>query len=160
VTGAANGNGSGETTLAWLRQRHGELARDRTMDYSVPGYDGRLAIRFGPVPWRAIAKVQSFTPGDDPEGRALLGLNCDVIIAATRAVLIADVGGELVDIDPEGPVGIDQRLAELLGAEAKTARETLLWLFPSEVALGVCAGELLGWTQRTNEAVNQEFVSG
>jgi hypothetical protein len=159
TTGNGDGNGHQPTGLDWLRARHDELAQDRTMDYPVPGYSGRLVLRFGLAPWKALAKIQNIGPGDD--GTALLNVNADVLIAACRAVLVRDDEGALVSIDPEGQdVRIDKKLADLLDTGTASARETLAWLFPSEVAIGVCASELLQWTQGTDREVTEDFIKG
>jgi hypothetical protein len=98
----------------------------------------------------------------DDDATALLNVNSDVIIGACRAVLVRAEDGSLVSIDAEGgdDVRIGQRLAELLDTGTTSARETLRWLFPSEVAIGVCAGELLQWTQGTDREVAEDFMSG
>jgi hypothetical protein len=159
MTGDTNGNGGQPTALDWLRARHDELSEDRTMDYPVPGYSGRLVLRLGLAPWKAIAKVNTLK---DDDATALLNVNSDVIIGACRAVLVRAEDGSLVSIDAEGgdDVRIGQRLAELLDTGTTSARETLRWLFPSEVAIGVCAGELLQWTQGTDREVAEDFMSG
>jgi hypothetical protein len=95
-------NGNGASHLAWLRTRHDALTADRTMDYEVPGYDGRLVLRFAPVPWSAIAKTQALANRDDRDGRALAAANMDVLIAACRQVMFRDDAGDLASVDPSG----------------------------------------------------------
>jgi hypothetical protein len=152
----SNGGGS---ALDWLRQRHAELAVDRSMDYEVPGYSGRLVLRLGPAQWRAVAKAQNLQTDDD--GQTLLIFNSDVIIGATRAVLVRDDDGALASLDAENdaPVRIDSRLADLLATGTHSARETLWWLFPNEIAIGLCAGELLTWTSNVSTEIASDFVS-
>jgi hypothetical protein len=155
MTGNGNGNGAG-SHLAWIRQRHEALSVARTLDKPVPGYQGRLVLRFTPVPWPVVARVQSLI-GDgqgDRNGATALNANCDVVIAACAAVL---VDGE--SIDPSGDVRrIDTELAELLGSETTTARDTLLWLFPSELAVSMLAGEVLQWMSSAGADVAGELV--
>lgn len=144
-------NGNASSHLDWLRARHAALTADRSLDVEVPGYQGRLVLRCGPVPWPIVARMQRLVAAPDPQGDALLAAQSDILIAATREVLVrGESGGELVPIDPSGEARrIDPRLAELLVIESSTARRTLLGVFPSEIALGVTAGEVLEWSQLT-----------
>jgi hypothetical protein len=151
-----NGNGNGaviESHLDWLRARHDVLKADRHHDLEVPGYEGRLVIRCGPIPWPVLAKMQRQL-ADDADGRGLLVANQDAIIAATREVLF-----DGAPIDPSGePRKLDPALAELLGSDTKTAREMLTWLFPHELNIATAAGELGAWTQDANAETNRQFV--
>jgi hypothetical protein len=151
----------GASHLAWLRTRHDALTADRSMDYEVPGYDGRLVLRFGPVPWSAIAKTQALaTRGDDRDGRALAAANMDVLVAACREVLFRDDAGDLASVDPSGePHGLTPELGALLGQEFATARQALRWFFrDSDVAIAVAAGEVLTWTQRMDAETSEAFM--
>lgn len=155
-TPALNGNAS---HLAWLKTRHQALTADRHVDLDVPGYDGHLVLRFGPVPWSAIAKTQALANRDDRDGRALALANMDVLIAACREVLYRDEDGELIPVDPSGEShGIDPELAKLFGLDSTSARETLRWIFPSEVTLAVAAGEVLEWTRRMDTETAEELT--
>jgi hypothetical protein len=153
-------NGNGASHLAWLRTRHDALTADRTMDYEVPGYDGRLVLRFAPVPWSAIAKTQALANRDDRDGRALAAANMDVLIAACRQVMFRDDAGDLASVDPSGdPHGLDAELGALLGQQFTTARAALRWFFrDSDVAIAVAAGEVLTWTQRMDAETSEAFV--
>ena len=152
-----NGNAS---HLAWLKTRHEALTADRHLDLEVPGYDGRLVLRCGPVPWAAMARVsQALASREDREGRGALAGNMDVLIAACREVLFRDDAGELRPIDPSGTTRrIDPDLAVLLGLESGSARETLRWIFPSEVALAVASGQLLDWTRSMSSEAADELA--
>jgi hypothetical protein len=155
----ASENGAAGSRLDWLRARHAEITADRTLDKDVPGYGGRLVLRFSPVPWSVTGKLQAMLSGRDPDGQALLMANVDMLIAACREVLVQDDAGELVSVDPSGePVRIEPRLAELLRLDTTSARQTLLWLFPSEFAVSGMAGEVLAWTQDADAESAGEFV--
>lgn len=156
VAATANGQAS---HLAWLRTRHEALSADRHLDVEVPGYDGRLVMRFGPVPWATIARAQTLATREDRDGRGLLAANMDVLIAACRQVLFRDDAGDLASVDPSGePRRVDPELAELLGIEAKSARDTLRWIFPSEISIGVVAGEVVSWTQSMSTETADELM--
>lgn len=147
----ANGNVS---ALAWLRGRHEALQAERHLDLAVPGYEGRLIVRCRPVPWATIARVQTLMSGKDDEGRGLLNAQADVLIASCIDVLLdgasIDAGGAPRRFDPE--------LADMLGADTKSARALVFWIFPSEVAVAVAAGELLEWTSNASAEASDEFV--
>jgi hypothetical protein len=152
----SEGNGTvatAESHLDWLRARHDALKADRHYDLEVPGYEGRLVIRCGPIPWPVMAKVQR-QMADDADGRGLLVANQDAIIAATREVLF-----DGATLDPTGATRkLDPGLAELLGSGTNTARDLLSWLFPHELNIAAAAGALLTWTQDATANTNEEFV--
>jgi hypothetical protein len=154
---ALNGNAS---HLAWLRTRHEALTADRHLDLDIPGYEGRLVVRFGPVPWKAIAKTQALANRDDRDGRTLAHANMDVLIAACREILFRDDGGELIPVDPSGESRrFDAELGALFGQDFKTAREALRWVYGNnEVAMAVSAGEVLDWTQRMDTETAEELA--
>lgn len=152
----SDGNGTvaaAESHLDWLRARHSALKADRHLDLEVPGYEGRLVIRCGPIPWPVLAKMQRRMT-DDADGRGLLVANQDAIIAATREVLF-----DGAPIDPSGETRkLDPGLADLLGSGTTTARDLLSWLFPHELNIATAAGELGAWTQDATASTNEEFV--
>lgn len=129
------------------------------MDLPVPGYAGRLVVRYGRVPVSAIARAQELMqkPGRDGEGM-LLG-NVDFLVAACREVLVRDDDGELKSPDPSGePRRFDPELAALLGSETTTARGTVRWLFSNDPAVMVQAGEVMQWTVENREATDEEML--
>ena len=145
---------NGTSHLAWLRARHDELKKDRTLDLAVPGYQGRLVVRFGPVPWAIMARIQPLLTREDREARGQVAAMCDAMIAACREVLF---DGE--PIDPSGETRrFDPELAALFGIETTSARSTVEWLYPNEFAINGVAGELLEWTQRADAETAEEFV--
>lgn len=156
-TAPANGDVS---HLAWLRKRHDELSADRTLDVFVPGYHDRLALRCGPVPWPVVARVQTLLTRTDRDGSALLAAQSDMLIAACRDVLVRNTPeGELESIDPSGePCRVGRELADTLGSGTTSARATLAWLFPSEVALSSAANDLFEWTRTTNSETADELA--
>jgi hypothetical protein len=155
----ANGNGNGGA-LDWLRARHDAIIADRTLDVAVPGYENRLILRCGPVPWATVNRIQPLLEKNDREGSHALNAQADVVISACREVLVRGDDGELAGIDPSGPRRIDATLAELLHIEATTARQTLLWLFGDNgIALAVCAGRIMEWSQDTSADVEEALAS-
>jgi len=146
-----NGTAAG-SQLEWLRARHAALSADRYLDMEVPGYSGRLVVRYGPAPWAVIARVQTLVAKEDRDGRNLLMAQTDVLIAACRDVLM---DGETIG---DGPRRFDAELAGVFGAETSSAREVVALVYPSELAVAVACGELLDWTQNAQAEATEEFV--
>jgi hypothetical protein len=152
-------NGAGASHLDWLRARHEAITADRTLDLEVPGYQGRLVVRYGRVPWATIARAQDQLANPGRDGQGTLFAQIDFIIAACREVLVRDAGGELVPVDPSGKTRrFDADLAHLFGAEVNTARETVRYVFGNDPAVATHAGELLSWTVDTDADVQDEFM--
>lgn len=155
----SNGNGAGASHLDFLRARHAAIAADRHLDLDVPGYQGRLVVRYGRVPWVAIAHAQELIakPGRDGEGSLLA--QADFLIAACREILVRDDAGELAPIDPSGaPRRFDAELGVLFETDATTARAVIRYVFANDPALAVQAGEVMEWTIRNEDDVADEFL--
>lgn len=165
---ASNGNGNGAGShLDWLRARHAALSEDRTLDLEVPGYEGRLVVRYGPAPWKSSERLQQamvarLGNGRRDDARALLNAQADVLIAACRDVQFRNDDGELQPLDPTGePITFGPELAQLVGADGvESARDVLFWIFgpTGEFGVTVQAGEVLAWTQDATRTANAEFV--
>lgn len=154
-----NGNGAGASHLDFLRARHTAITADRTLDLDVPGYQGRLVVRYGKVPWRAIARAQELmtTPGRD--GNGSLYAQVDFLIAACREVFARSEEGQLLAVDPSGePRRFDAGLASLFGADVTTARDTVRYVFGNDAAIALQAGEVMTWTINTDEEVVEDFM--
>lgn len=157
--GTTGGAALAGSRLDWLRAKHDALKADRTVDLAVPGYDGRVVVRYGPVPWGVMSNVQPMILAGDADAAMFGKANADVVIAACRDVLVRDDGeDDLHGIDPEGPVRFGPELADLIGADAKTARGVVEWLFPSEWAVAAHATELITWTQNAAREDNDTLA--
>jgi len=154
-----NGNGAGASHLDWLRARHDAISADHTLDVEVPGYQGRLVVRYGRVPVSAIARAQDMMAKPGRDGEGMLFGNVDFLVAACREVLVRNDDGELEPIDPSGePRRFDPELARLLGSETTTARATVRWLFANDPAVMVQAGEVMQWTVENREEADEELM--
>lgn len=157
-----NGNGAGlggGAHLDFLRARHEAITADRFLDCEVPGYQGHLVVRYGRVPWAAVAKAAHMMENPGRDGEGLLLAQVDFLIAACREVMFREEGGELVPVDPSGDVRrFDPELAELFQFEATSARETLRYVFGNDLAVAVQAGRVLTWSQNTDTEADDDFL--
>lgn len=148
--------------LEFLRARHDELAQERTLELEIPGYQGRLVVRYGPIPWATVARTARTLADDKVKPEVVAAGNSDALIAACREVLFRDESGELVSVGPEGPYRFDQALADLLGAGTESARALVLWLFGGDDAaklrIGQQAGELLTWLEGVGQETQETFA--
>jgi hypothetical protein len=53
---------------------------------------------------------------------------------------------------------VPAKLADLLGSETTTALGTLLWLFPSEIAVGIAAGQLSEWSTNADTELSESIA--
>jgi hypothetical protein len=143
----------------WSRQ-----AVEHTYDVEVPGLQGRIVLRLGPIQGSTFERlrkriVQSQSPGND--------LLADVLIAACRGVWGRDLrqpDSPLVPLeDEDGPWRLDSRLAaglELTGAT--TARQVVFRLFQGanslEVALGRVVDQYMEWAARADADISEDLL--
>jgi hypothetical protein len=148
--------------LDFLRARHTELARDRTLDLDVPGYQGRLVVRYGAVPYATVARSARVLSEPGASADAMFASSADTLIAACREVLYRGEDGELEAIGPDAPYRYDQKLADLLGSATTTARQLVHWLFggdeAAKVRIGSQAGELVGWLQDVDSETTEALA--
>src|SRR4051812_46225020 len=99
-----NGNGSNGSRLDLLRARPEAITATRTLDKEVPGYGGRLVVRYSPPPFKIVAKTQALMANSNGNDDGLLNANCDFLVAACVAVLYRGEGDDeaLVPVDPSG----------------------------------------------------------
>jgi hypothetical protein len=165
-------NGAGDTApepkgsvrLQQLRERRKEIAKERTLDLVVPGYDGLLLVRYHRIPREELAKFAlKAQRGGDKEA---VNSNADLLIRCCEAVLYR--AGE--DADPE-PLNEDSgepttfssgTLGDLLGFDEESARDAVYGLFSPEGARVLAsdshAEALIAWQQGKPEQIDQELL--
>lgn len=143
---------SAGSVLDVIRERRNARAPEHEYDMLVPGYGDLLVLRCTPIKGEDLTRLRvRIERSKDPTRDFKLA--ADILHAVVDNVLARRrVGAELEPLDPTGePVGITDRLAELLRVEATTARELVLELFslaPSpEMACGDAVGDYLAWAQ-------------
>lgn len=142
-----------------------QVAARHTYDLDVPGYFGRMVLRLAPVNSRKTKAIRDRWAGSKSPDRDF-NLNADTLIAATQQVLVRrepdDPLQPLADDDGD-PIGLDDRLATILGLPAESkAREVLLALFgrahSPDVAVEAAGGEYMLWLTGETEQVREDVL--
>lgn len=160
-------NGAGQDSLIGsLVARRKAHAAERHFDVPVPGYQGQLVLRLGPIPGQALNRISEQAQGSKSPERTF-NANADTLIAACREVLgRKDADDPLTTLpDEEGePVRLDKRLGSLLQlpGEPQRARAVVLALFglanSPELAVAVAAAEYAEWAASANTDLDEELL--
>ena len=150
-----------------LRARRTEMAEEQTTELLIPGYHGMLGLRVGPLTGREQSRLTNrMAQSKSPDREATY--NADTLITATREIVVRDAEDQpwqsLGSLNGGDPVGVDDRLIELLALEvpARTARATLRALFgmaPSpDIAINLASAEYITWAGGVSEDIDTEYV--
>jgi hypothetical protein len=141
------------------------------LDLDVPGYDGKLVLRFTWIPIKQLARTgPQLAKIKEPTAQQVAAA-ADAI-AATCSEILVRVDGKLESlsvlmVDPENPSANDipvtfiegERVAFALGfTKAPDARTTVIRAFKNEYALLDVAQRLSIWLEDTSKNVNEEYV--
>lgn len=153
------------SVLAEVRRRRNEIAKQKTITLLVPGYEGRLAVKYGAIPLEEWEKTMDRAQrSNDPAAGA------DALIKTCESILVRNEAGDLVPIGEEAglenaedaPVCFDTRLAEILGFEAEKAREIVMALFsPDDAQLLAIASHIESlalWLRGTIEKIDTDLL--
>jgi len=163
VTAIGNGHGAASSTvLSMLRAKRAAHTAAQTYDISVPGYDELLVLRCGPLPGAKFTVFRerherSRSPERD------FNLNADMLLAAVQDVLVRRTpDDELQPLDADDPIGLDERLAQGLGLNAKSGRELTRELFGAapipEMAVNTLMGSYMEWATGVNADADETFA--
>lgn len=161
----ALGNGNGHepaSVFDALRAKRAEHNAESFYDLDVPGYQGLLVLRLGPIPGPTLSALRARMEKSRAPERDY-NLNADYLIAACRDVLVrGSVDDPLVPADDEDPMRLDVRLAEALGLTSTSARDTVHQVYgaaPSpELAISVAVGRYLEWAAAMNVEDDEAFM--
>lgn len=140
------------SVLDELRKRREEIrSKDRHLDYEVPGYGGDLVVRFNPAPYAAVV---AYYTTFDAEG--LLKADADAIVKSCREILVKED-------DKLEPIVLGEQTTfgtvdEALGFEAATAVDAVFEVFPSDLSVGECSAELIGWSRTIDEEADEDIL--
>lgn len=152
------------SVLDRVRARRAEVMAERTIDLEVPGYDGDLVVRFRPLEGPVFARLAfALNPqaGERMEDRRHSAIYTEALIEGCVEVMVRPAPGAppvpLTEDPP--PVRFEQRLADLLGFEAKTARDVVRGVYGREAAMVQHVMALFGFSSDTSLEVD-EAVAG
>lgn len=158
------------SSLDRLRKQHAELRKERTLEIRIPGWNGLLWAVYTPVRAADMRKMAerinrlagNGTVEDD------LAAAADLIITACKEILTV-VDGKKIPLAAEAnydePIRFDDRLAEIAGFTAESARDVLFGVFPQfedgsviESTVNAHALEIADWISNVDQEVSDEFV--
>lgn len=159
----ADDNGTGPASvLEALKERRRDATLQRFLDIDVPGYRGLLVMRCGPLPGKMQTRIRerydrSRSPDRD------FNLNADTLIAACHSVLgRRTLRDPLQELDPDDPVRIEERLAQMLDLPAGSARDVLRGVFgmanSPDLAITAEAGRYIEWASSATDEVDEELL--
>jgi hypothetical protein len=147
-----------------LRRQRAKLADEHTLDLVVPGWNGLLGLRLGPVTNREIgAMLDRVKRGSTAEQ---LGTALDTLAAACRCALFrARAGDPFEPITVDGvELALEPRLAEglELGEGITTARGVLVALYAGanapDVALLAANNDYSEWARQADADIDEEHL--
>lgn len=153
------------SVLAEVRRRREQIASDKTLDLLVPGYEGRIAVRYRGIPierWEETIK-RTERSNNPMAGADALVETCETILVRNAEGTLVPIGEEAgIEDAAEAPVCFDSRLGEILGFEANTARKTVMALFsPDDSQLLAPAAHLQAvslWLQGSAEKIDEDLL--
>jgi hypothetical protein len=133
-----------------VREAHREqLARSRTLDRAIPGYDGLLVARYGPLPWEELQALLDRLERSGQDYDEELKANIDGLIRACDRIMVRQDDGELVSLADQlreqgeevrtesGEIRFDHKLVEVLELDVPSdadARQVVLAAFAGAVS--------------------------
>jgi len=162
ILDAPNGsNGDAGSVLDAIRARRATIAAQHEYEMRLPRYGDQLVLVCKPAPASWLTRIRERMQSKNPERD--YAVSADLLISVCIAVRgRRKPGGPLTDLDPDEPVRIDDRLAELLGFQAETARDVVRGLFhgaPSpEVAVVSAVNDYMEWSQGASDESDEELL--
>lgn len=147
--------------LSQVREQREAVRSEHIKYLDIPGYNGLLVAKFRPYPVsKGESKTLAIARSRGDNNPVLLGMSCDNLINACEEILLRNAKGDLIQIDDEAfpPIAFDVRLADHLGFEAKSARQVLVGLFPTEQSIVAMSGEVSQWLQDTTRDADNELL--
>lgn len=156
-----------EATQSVLSSILGDLRQSRQkigagadpLDIAVPGYDGRLVVRFRWVPPEQLAATSKSLQAIKNPTAQQIAAAADTLVATCDEFLVR-VDGELQPLSTnEFPITFSDgdRLSYALGfPKPSTARECCQLVFNNDYAMGDTAFKVMTWLEDTSRRVSEE----
>lgn len=158
---------AGSSLIADLKAQRAAMLVAPTLDLDVPGWRGKLVLRFGAVsPEQQSALIARLVEARTKQRSQVAAVaNIDLLVAAYRCGLARDVDGELKVIpgaDGE-PAGLKALVVDVLElGDAPTARSAMRLLYAGanspEAALQAAGTEWNEWATEENEEVDERYM--
>lgn len=121
------------TMLGSLRAMRDQVAEELFVDLKVPRYPADVVVRFKPLPQPQIRRALDAAEKRKGDPDARVKAHAEMLVDACLGVYMLDASGKFGSVDLEHPdlepPKFDERLAELLGVEAKSQVETARALY-------------------------------
>lgn len=138
-----------------IRAEREAMASDKTLDLLVPGYSGLVGVRYRALSEREFSECLPKQQGGikaEISFEDTFRANYSLLITACETIIWREEESDEFQpaLDENGdPIRFDVRLAEYLGFEAETARETVAGFFAPEgtrpLAVAAHANAVTAW---------------
>lgn len=152
------------TLLAALRKKYEQLGDVAYLDYSLPGWDDILKVRFNnSMTWVEITNIIKRAEKDRKSPYATLWAQCDILINCTDSIWARESTdkpwGRLDKADGSGPVGWTTDLAQMFGIQGvSTAREVIRKIFKLDLRLAATQAAVMEWIQKIDADAGEEVA--
>lgn len=147
--------------IAQIQALRAELAAAETLDLLVPGYDGRLAVRYKTMADKELELLRKKAAKVEQNGKDI-EFACDFIINCCDDILIAE-NDVLVPIRGDVKTTFSSgALVDLFALDAQTAREEVLEIFSpnntQRLAPAAHVQALQSWMQGSLQEIDKELL--
>lgn len=149
-----------QDALVRLRNRRKKLAERHTKDFTIPGYNGELVVRYHYVEWAEMRKIAEKVEKSRAPLAELyaqcdgLAKACDEIFYNSNDRLVPF--SEVAEVDV--PVRYDAHLAAAFEIEVQSVRQVIRELFNNDLAVTSHYNDVLEWLQNTSQEVDDEYM--
>jgi hypothetical protein len=144
-----------------IRAEREAIASEKTLDLLVPGYSDLLAVRYRSISDRELEQYIKRAQGEQQS----IGANLDLLIQTCETILYreSDEQDFTPALDENGDkIRFDIRLAEMLGIDANTARETVSGFFSPDGAQPLAVAQHIGavadWLQGKSSEIDPALL--
>lgn len=145
-----------------IRAEREAIASEKTLDLLVPGYRGLLAVRYHSISDR---ELEEYLKRAQRENDQSIRSNYDLLIEACETILYRESDEQEFTpaLDENGDqIRFDVRLAEMLGMDATTARETVAGFFSPDGAQPLAVAQHIGavadWLQGKSSEIDPALL--
>lgn len=137
-----------------------EKRQPRFRDVNLPGWEGRVVLRFRILRMKEIERQSKILRSDKSrQPQALLAALDTVRLSCAGVAVRDDAEAEPIPLDEMNPVKFEDRLTDALGwPRQRTARDIIKALFPSEQSVIALGMELNRWMTNPEHDIDEELL--